>query len=154
MRSLLVLLLLGAPAALQAQHAATPDLAPGTHVRVHAPALPDGRTQAVVWYLRSDTLHLLHGTQARTALPISGIRKIEVPRRGSPSALVGLVAGGIAGGLIGYNASYGGRDRPELSTGWHVAEVAGAAAVGGAVGGLVGALFANPWRQVFPARSR
>jgi hypothetical protein len=151
MRSLLVFVLLALPAALQAQRIATPDLAPGTHVRVKAPGLPGGRTEAAVWYIRSDTLHLLRSGQASSALPFAGIDKIEVRRNNSLLSLGGLIAGGVIGGVIGYNASYG-NDRPGLSTGWHVAEVAGSAAVGGAIGGLVGSLFASPWRQVFPTR--
>lgn len=153
MRSLVILMLLGAPAALPAQGAAAPDLAPGTRVRVQAPALPAGRTQAVVWYVRSDTLHLLRSRQVSTALPFAAIDKIEVERGGSIAALTGLVAGGVIGGLVGYQASFS-RERPGLAPGWHVAEIAGSAAVGAAIGGLPGAIFGNRWRQVFPKTAR
>lgn len=153
MRSLLLLLVLGAPAALMAQGARAPALAPGTRVRVESRALPNGRTEAVVWYMRSDTLHLLRARQASTALPLAAIDKIEVERRGSAAALAGMIGGGLIGGIIGYQASFS-RERPGLAPGWHVAEIGGSAAVGGAIGGLMGAVFGNRWRQVFPTARR
>ncbi|CAN5825487.1 hypothetical protein BH23GEM5_BH23GEM5_09330 [soil metagenome] len=153
MRSLIALLLVGAPAALPAQGVTALELAPGTRVRVQAPALPTGRTQGVVWYLRSDTLHLLQSRQSSTALHLASIDKIEVERDGSLAAVTGMVAGAVIGGLVGYRASFS-RDRPGLAPGWHVAEIGGSAAVGGALGGLAGAIFGNRWKQVFPTASR
>jgi hypothetical protein len=58
MRILLLLLFLGAPSVLHAQEADLSNLSPGTWVRVQAPTLFQGRSEAMVWKLSPDTLYL------------------------------------------------------------------------------------------------
>lgn len=154
MRSLLLFLLLCAPAVLQAQQVDAPDVSRGMRVRVQAPTLFRTRSQGIVWKVSPDTLYLGDLRRIRAALPVTQIEKIEVKRGDDVFKLAGLVGGGAVGWRIGSNASYA-RERPELSPAWHVVEIAASTAVGAAAGGFLGAIFeaALGWKQVFPERA-
>lgn len=155
MRILLILFFAGAPAALHGQEADLFDLSRGTRVRVQAPTLFRGRSEAMVWKLSPDTLYLGDLQRVRTALPIAAVEKIEAKRGDVGLALVGMVAGGWVGGRMGSNASFA-RERPEMHPAWHIVEIAASGAVGGAVGGLAGSIVESilGWKQVIPAPSR
>lgn len=154
MRSLLILLLLSAPAVLHAQQVDAPDVSRGMRVRVEAPTLFRTRSQGIVWKVSPDTLYLGDLRRIRAALPVAEIEKIEVKRGDDVFKLAGLVAGGAVGWRLGSDASYS-RERPELSPAWHVVEIAASTAAGAAAGGFIGAIIeaALGWKQVFPARA-
>ena len=155
MRILLLLLFLGAPSVLHAQEADLSNLSPGTWVRVQAPTLFQGRSEAMVWKLSPDTLYLGDLQRVRRALPITAVEKIKAKRGDIGLALAGIVAGGWIGGRMGHSASFA-RERPEMHPAWHIVEIAAAGAVGGAVGGFAGSIVEAilGWKQVIPARSR
>lgn len=155
MRTLLLLFLLGMPAALRAQEVATPDLSPGTRVRVHAPTVFRGRSDSMVWKVSPDTIYLGDLNRVRTALPIAAVEKMQAKRGDFGIALIGMVAGGWVGGRLGSKASFA-RERPEMHPAWHIVEISSAGAVGAAAGGLAGTVVESlfGWKQVFPVAAK
>lgn len=155
MRILLVLLFLGTPAALRAQEADLSDLSPGTWVRVQAPTLLRGRSEAMLWKVSPDTIYLGDLQRVRRALPITAVERLEAKRGDVGLPLMGMVAGAWVGGRMGTRASFA-RERPEMHPAWHIVEIAASGAVGGAVGGFAGSMVESilGWKQVIPAPSR
>ena len=151
MRTLLLLFLLGLPAVLQAQDAVALDLSPGTRVRVYAPTVLRGRSDAMVWKVSPDTIYLGDLNRVRTALPVAAVERMQAKRGDFGIALIGMVAGGWIGGRLGSKASFA-RERPDMHPAWHIVEISSAGAVGAAAGGLAGTVVESllGWKQVLP----
>jgi MFS family permease len=154
MRTILTLccLLVVFPAPLSGQAAAgtLAQLAPGTRVRVSAPALSEFGLKGSVWATSPDTLYLATSGEITHAVPLHAIERLEVSRGRTQSTLIGAGVGALAFGTFGYYGSQVADRTQRPGTGRQVAEVGVSAAVGALAGALVGALLGERWRQVFP----
>jgi hypothetical protein len=102
-RALLLLTVTASAAA--AQYSSPVGLSIGTRVRVVAPAIFPDRTIGTVLTAQNDTIVVRRsGTDATFVVPVSSLQKVEISagrsraKWGALGAVVGLFAGGIAGG--------------------------------------------------------